>query len=295
MSASPRRSWRHRLRRIAVLVVASYATWLVVLFFVQRAILFPRFAANHSYAPPPPSVEVWSDAHADGVASQAWFLPAKADGPAPAIVLVHGNAMLVNDWLDWAESLSDRGVHVLLPEFRGYGITQGSPSRDALVEDLARAMVRLANDPRVDPSRVLVYGRSIGGAIAAEAAVRAGGLGAKAPAQLVLHTAPARIRDMSWQFAAPPFLVRDPFDTLSAVAALASSTRITVIGHDRDEVVSPNDAARIAAAAGVEPTMLAGTHNGFATTAATDEFLAIIEGLMIRLGARSSDRRGVAP
>jgi uncharacterized protein len=258
-----------RIRRVIEFVIVAYALWLIAIFVMQRSILFPRSLANGRFAPPPAAIEVWREPRPDGIDAIAWFLESRDDDDAPktrraAVVLVHGNAMIAGDWLAWAESIAERGAHVLLPEYRGYGDAAGSPSRDALVGDLQAMLARLRADPRVNPEAILVYGRSIGGTIAAEAAVaNSGAEVATPPSHLILHTAPARIRDYSWRFGVPPFLVRDPFDAIAALTELRGRTTITIFGHDRDEVVPARDAERLATAAGVETISFRGTHNAF--------------------------------
>ncbi len=258
--------------RLLLLIPILYILWVIVIFGVQRMILFPRLVSNWRYASPPPQVEVWRETRPDGVSSEAWFVRAKGDGPRPAIVLLHGNAMLVQDWLDWADELSMRGWHVLLPEFRGYGVSPGEPSRDAIVGDTIAAINTLRSREDVDTSRVVIYGRSLGANIAAEAAV---GL-ALPPAALILHTPPARIRDFAWGFGVPPIVIRDPFDAMTASAALRGRIPITVIQHRSDEIVPADHVRRVAEQAGVDAIELEGSHNRFADSAAQRRFDEVI-------------------
>lgn len=252
---------RSKAIRVLQFVVTLYAVWLVAIFFMQRSILFPRSLANQRYAPPPPKVEVWSAKRPDGVTAQALFRPSLSTsaGPRPIAMLLHGNAMLAGDWLDWADDLAAEGLHVLIPEFRGYGASEGSPTRESIVGDAAALLEMARADPRVDGDAIVLYGRSIGGAIAAEVAAAT----ATPPAALIVHTAPARISDLAWRFAAPPFLVRDNFDAESALRSLAGRMHIQVFDHDRDEVIPRGHGARLAAAAGVELVTLRGSHNMF--------------------------------
>lgn len=253
---------------LLIVLAIVYAVWLAILFVMQDTMLFPRAFANARMVDPPSRVEVWTMRHPDGVTTGTWFMPARGSnaetGPRPTIVLLHGNAMLVSDWVDWAADLASHGYNVVLPEFRGYGRSGGVPARETLVADAIRTIERAAADPRVDPARIGLYGRSIGGMIAAEAAA---GLRSP-PALLVVHTTPARIADLASRYLAPSVLVRHRFDAEAAIALLkasGSATEIVVIGHRDDEIVPRSHTKRLAAAAGVTALEVSGTHNRAAT------------------------------
>lgn len=253
-----------------VAVGAGYLLWLTVLYFAQDWMLFPRSLANGRYEPAPADVEVWQLAHADGVTTEAMFLAARGpatDAGAPTVVLVHGNAMLMQDWLDWGYDLAERGWNVLIPEFRGYGRSGGTPVRAALVGDMLDALSTLRADPRVDPERIALYGRSIGGMIAAEVAVKL----EPPPAALIAHTTPATIADLARRYGAPAFLLRSPFDAESALRTLRASAgdacTVVVIAHRGDEIVPVAHGERLASAAGTTLVLVDGDHNSVATSA----------------------------
>ncbi len=263
-SATPRTTWPRRLRRMLITLAIAYVLWLVLLFLLQRQLLFPRTIANAHYAPPPSFIEKETLTADDGTTIDAFVLRQRGEGQSPAVVLLHGNAMLANDWFEWATSLHDRGWTVVIPEFRGYGQSAGSPSRDALVADTAMWLDALGSDPAIDHGRIAVYGRSIGGAIGAEAAAKA----KRPPAGLALQTTPDKLASFAWRYGAPPFLVRDPFDTSAAVATLRRTGQdcsFLVIVHANDEIVPAAHSAAITAAAAATPVVAKGTHNEYAS------------------------------
>jgi pimeloyl-ACP methyl ester carboxylesterase len=150
-----------------LVVLSIYAAYLLVIALVQDRLLFPRFVAKGRASGFPARFERIALDRGD-FSVEGRFLPAaETTGPATSVVLFHGNAMLAEDWIGWADALSARGFHVLLPEFRGYADSGGRPTRAGLVEDAAEFVRRVRTDQRVDAGRIALYGRSIGGMVAA--------------------------------------------------------------------------------------------------------------------------------
>ena len=108
----------------------------------------------------------------DGVQLAAWQLEPEA--PKADIVYFHGNAGNLSLWLPVLATLHSFGYRVLAVDYRGYGVSEGSPSERGLTLD-AEAVVRhvaaTRNGGGGSPARPLVYwGRSLGGPVAAVAA-----------------------------------------------------------------------------------------------------------------------------
>lgn len=111
----------------------------------------------------------------DGVGIHAWFMtPSKASAaaaPRPAVILSHGNGGNLGDRLDTYRLLLDLGLEVLAYDYRGYGRSDGSPSEEGTALDAEAALEWLSR--RGTPEdRVLALGESLGGAVAAELALR---------------------------------------------------------------------------------------------------------------------------
>lgn len=101
----------------------------------------------------------------DGVRLHAWFLPAQ--GAAQATVLhLHGNAENISTHIGSVYWMPARGFNVFLLDYRGYGLSLGSPSVEGALEDVDSAMRVLIARADVDRSRIVVFGQSLGGALA---------------------------------------------------------------------------------------------------------------------------------
>ena len=116
---------------------------------------------------------------ADGTELSGWFLPARPPAQG-TIIHFHGNAANITNHIYGVRWLPPRGFSVFLFDYRGYGASEGSPSREGAIEDGAAAIRYVRSRPDVDPNRLIVYGQSLGGALAVNALAEAGTAGVKA-------------------------------------------------------------------------------------------------------------------
>ena len=146
---------------VAIALGVPAAAW----YAQERLIFFPQPIVSTAHLPAR-AVPLAVDA-ADGTTLRGWIVPGAAS-PAPAILYFGGNAEEVS----WA--LADRrwprGWTLIALNYRGYGESEGSPTaRDLLSDGLAlHDAVAARND--VDPARIVVFGRSLGTAVAAHVA-----------------------------------------------------------------------------------------------------------------------------
>jgi hypothetical protein len=81
-------------------------------------------------------------------------------------LFLHGNAENISTHIASVAWLPGTGFNVLLVDYRGYGRSAGVPSLDGLHLDFRAALETLLAMPEIDPDRVVVFGQSLGGAIA---------------------------------------------------------------------------------------------------------------------------------
>lgn len=228
------------MSRLAWLALASagvIGAYLAVLFLVQRSLLFPIPA----YVPEDPGdrAEIVPIKGFDTEASALFLAPRTTVERAPLMIFMHGNGELADDWIESFEVPRAWGMAALLVEYPGYGRAPGSPSEKSITEAVRAAYDWAAADPRIDPDRIVAYGRSLGGGVAARLAVD------RKVAALILESAFTSVADFAARFLAPAFLIRDPFDTRKT---LASYRGPLLLIHGRLDTIVPIEHGRELAA-----------------------------------------------
>lgn len=116
-----------------------------------------------------PLEEVWFRS-ADGTLLFGWHVGASG---LPAVLLwCHGNAGNIIHRLENLVELHRLGLSVFLFDYRGYGRSAGRPSEDGLYQDAVAAYAYLIEGRRFPPERIVLFGRSLGAAVAGEVASR---------------------------------------------------------------------------------------------------------------------------
>lgn len=94
-----------------------------------------------------------------------WYVPAKR--AQLTVLFCHGNAGNISHRLETLSILNSLGVNVLIIDYAGYGLSNGKASEAQTYRDVKAAWQFLIEDKQVDPSSVVLFGRSLGGAVAA--------------------------------------------------------------------------------------------------------------------------------
>jgi len=164
----------------------------------------------------------------DGVRIHAFWLP--AEGATRALLFLHGNAGNASHRLPNAAELVGLGAHVLLLDYRGYGLSEGRPSEAGAYADARAGLAHLTETRGIEEGRIVVFGRSLGGAVAVDLVQdrEVGGL--------ILESTFTSVADMARSVLPPaaPF-VGGRFDSASKIGGLRAP--LLFFHGDRDEIV----------------------------------------------------------
>jgi fermentation-respiration switch protein FrsA (DUF1100 family) len=173
--------------------------------------------------------EVWLVAE-DGVKLNAYFL-AHASSPK-ALLWFHGNAENIGLGLEQMKILASLDVNILELDYRGYGKSEGSPDEAGVYRDASAAYDYLVETRHFQPKNIIIYGHSLGGAVAVDLASRreCGGL--------IAQSSFSSVREMARQVFPIPWVEYVPksrFDSLQKIQRVRAP--ILIVHGTRDEVI----------------------------------------------------------
>ena len=91
----------------------------------------------------------------------------------PTILYLHANAGNMGHRLPIAKVLyRSLGCNIFMLSYRGYGLSEGTPNEEGIRIDAQETLDYLTHHPDIDPRKIVLYGQSIGGAVALDLASR---------------------------------------------------------------------------------------------------------------------------
>lgn len=156
--------------RIFGLLVAGYILLITVLYFRQaRLIYHPK--KSHRGAPNDvglPYEEVWLQSGPHRI--HGWHV--RSPGSRALLLFSHGNAGNISHRLESIALFHELGLNVLIYDYRGYGKSGGAPSEKGTYMDLQAAWRHATGPLGYSPSRIYLFGRSLGGGVTSWLATR---------------------------------------------------------------------------------------------------------------------------
>lgn len=230
------------LAKVAAVVAVAVP---LVVWFAQDALIFYRQPLPESrrgeIARRYPAVEEVKLAAEDGTQLHGWLV--KPQAPGPLVLYFGGNAEEVSWMLDAVGDPvrgATPGVGWLLVNYRGYGLSEGSPSEAALVADALALYDFAAARPTVDAQRIVAFGRSLGSGVAVPLAARRA---VRAVVLVAPYDSVAALAKRYYPFLPVDLILKHRFDSL----ALAPDMRQPLLCFiaERDEVIPPVHSERL--------------------------------------------------
>ena len=214
---------------VSVVLIAAFSS-LCLKYIESSSIFFPTKNIELTPANIRVVFEDISFKTADGFSLHGWFIP--YENASCTLLFFHGNGGNISDRLDKILLLRKSKVNIFIIDYRGYGRSKGSPSERGLYLDSEAAYKYLIDQVNVSPQNIVVYGESLGAAIAVELALR------RQVGALILEGAFTSGRDMGkiiYPFL-PRLLIPNIFNTLGKIGD-AKIPKLFI--HSRDDEIIP--------------------------------------------------------
>jgi len=156
---------------IIIMLAVLYVIACVLGYFAQPFITY--FPSRKIFSTPAAlalNYEQLNFVASDGVRISGWFVP--ADKAQFTVIYCHGNGGNLSYYLDVAAFLNRLNLNCLLFDYRGYGESEGKPTENGTYLDAEAAYKWLVNEKKITPSQIIIYGWSLGAAVAANLATK---------------------------------------------------------------------------------------------------------------------------
>jgi len=215
---------------ITAVPLGIYAFLALLLFFVQaRMIYFPEARIVATPAERGLAYEEVDFKTEDGVILNGWFVGGGSDR---ALLFCHGNAGNISHRLESLEIFQQLGLNTFIFDYRGYGKSTGRTTEQGTYRDAEAAWNYLTSEKGFPADKIIVFGRSLGGPIAAHLAA------AKHPAALILESTFTSLPDLGARLY-PLFPVRllSRFQYNTAASVREIKCPLLVVHSPGDDVV----------------------------------------------------------
>lgn len=185
-----------------------------------KFIFFPEYPSRRVVPPDPQwrldhrRVELTAE---DGIRLAGWLIPAEQNAEEWFVIFFHGNAGNIGDRVHRYAALKGLGASVLAVDYRGYGESEGSPDEPGLYLDALACHNYAVNILKVPASRIVLYGQSLGSAVAVD-------LAARVPhGAVVLEGAMTSVADRGqelYPFLPVKWMARNRFDSWAKIDAI---------------------------------------------------------------------------
>lgn len=276
----------HAMLSLLLTAGAVYCAVVVIVYLFQARLLYLPNIGGRGLEATPAAIGLRFDdvrfTTRDGVSLHGWFVP--SPGATRVVLFCHGNAGNISHRLDSIRLFNELALNVLIFDYRGYGLSDGHPGEEGTYRDAEAAWSFLIERRGYAAGDIVLFGRSLGAAIAAHLAqsVR--------PAALILESAFTSVPDVAsrhYWFLPVRWLSRFDYRTAEYVRRVHVPTLVV---HSSEDEINPFEQGREIFRQANEPKAfleIFGDHNqGFLLSGAR-----YTNGLRQFIEAHSGDRR----
>ena len=261
--------------KFLISLIVIYIFICILAFFLQARLMY--FPMKHIFELPSDYGIKYEDIKIktkDNILLHSWWIPHEQN--RGVVLVCHGNGGNVSHRLHLVNAFQSLGFSTFLFDYRGYGHSKGKPSEKGTYLDAEAAYNFLINNKQVDPKKIVVYGESLGSAVAIELATR------KEIGAIILEGSFTSVPDVaaeSYFFLPVRWFIRYQYNSLAKINTL--SIPILFIHSPEDDIISFKHGKKLFDAYNGEKEFLntSGGHNdgGFVND---EKYLSVVQNFL---------------
>lgn len=231
----PGRMTFHTFLNWVLLLIVGYVILALLLYLFQSRLLYHPAVSSRALEATPAQAglpfESVTLTTGDNIAIEGWYLPVPKN--RGTLLFFHGNAGNISHRLESLRQFHSLDLAILIVDYRGYGRSQGHPTETGTYLDAQAAWHYLTTQRKIPAREIIIFGRSMGGAIAAQLAAHA------QPGALIVESTFTSIPDLAaelYPFIPARWLSRFQYNTRRFLQAVACPVLII---HSRDDELIP--------------------------------------------------------
>lgn len=218
------------LMKMGFLIVVLILVFLCFRYFERKNLYFPLRTIEATPEVLGLDYEEVTITAEDGIQISGWFIPSRT--PRVTLIFCHGNGGNISHRLEKIKMFNDLSLDVLIFDYRGYGMSKGRPSEKGVYLDAEAVFNYLINKKKILPQKIIVYGESLGGAVAINLA------GKHEMGGIIIEGTFTSVSDMAKRLLPfiPTFIYASRFDSLEKIRNVKSPK---LIFHSIDDEIIP--------------------------------------------------------
>ncbi len=245
-----------------------------LLFFLQEKLIFfpEKLPKNFQFRFYQQYKEISIKTHDNILLNSILF---KADNSKGVIFYLHGNAGSLNSWGEVAGIYTDLNYDVFMPDYRGYGKSEGMINSERLLyEDVQTAYDSLKT--RYDESKIIVLGYSIGTGLATKVAAT------NHPKLLILQSPFFSLTDLAKNLypIIPTFILKYKFETNKHIQKC--NMPVVIFHGDRDEIIYYNSSVKLKALIKTTDTLITLKDQGHNGMSSNPRYLSELKKILLK-------------
>jgi len=227
-------AWDHLLPLVIKIGVIGYVGFLLLLILRQGSMVYYPDTPSRELTATPDQIGLPYEnvylATDDQQKLHGWFIPARKE--RGTVLFFHGNAGNISHRLESVLIFNELHLSVFIFDYRGYGNSSGKPSELGTYRDARAALHYLTNSRHISANRLIYFGRSLGGAVAAQLAAE------HPPKALILESTFTSAPDMASHLL-PIFpmrwLIRFSYNTVDHIKTIHCP--VLIVHSPEDEII----------------------------------------------------------